>query len=306
MPLDADQKAMLRLLAQREQGYEDIGALMGLSVDEVRERVRDALAQLDQADVAPPAPTRESKRRAPRATEPEPKREASTAPRRAQSEQRTASTAAPRRERLTTRLRGIRMPKDRRRALELLGGALLVVLVILFATGAINIGGGGSSSSGSGTTASEATAPENPKLTQAVLKPVNGGEASGRALFGRIGRRVALQVEAEGLKPAPRGEAYVIWLARSSKVMVPVTPVSVGKSGRIAVQYPLPTQVLGYLAGGAFDEIAISLVSAPLYKVALTRAQKAGKPPTYTGADVLRGTITGPIVGAALKQSKRP
>ncbi len=27
---------MLRLLAQREEGYEDIGALMGLSVSEVR------------------------------------------------------------------------------------------------------------------------------------------------------------------------------------------------------------------------------------------------------------------------------
>ena len=36
MALSDDQRALLRLLAQREEGYEDIAALMGLSVDEVR------------------------------------------------------------------------------------------------------------------------------------------------------------------------------------------------------------------------------------------------------------------------------
>jgi hypothetical protein len=312
MPLDADQKAMLRLLAQREQGYEDIGALMGLSVDEVRKRVREALSELDRAEGAPLGGTTKPKpETAAPAAEPEPRsrpatevaRESNSAP----SAGRAGASAPPpaaRRPPLSSRLRGIRMPKDRRRGLELLGGVLLVILVILFATGAINIGGGGSSSSGSETTASEATSPENPRLTQAILKPVNGGEASGRALFGRIGKKVALQVEAEGLEQPPQGQSYVIWLAKSSKVMVPVTPVEVGKSGQIAVQYPLPPQVIGYLAGAAFDEIDISLVSAPLYKVALAKARKAGKPPTYTGTDVLRGPITGPIVGAALKQSK--
>ena len=54
MPLSDDQKAMLRLLAQREQGYEDIAALMGLSVDDVRAKVTDALAQLEDEGVAPP------------------------------------------------------------------------------------------------------------------------------------------------------------------------------------------------------------------------------------------------------------
>jgi DNA-directed RNA polymerase specialized sigma24 family protein len=37
--LTDDQKAMLRLLAQREEGYDDMAALMGISVEEVRERV---------------------------------------------------------------------------------------------------------------------------------------------------------------------------------------------------------------------------------------------------------------------------
>ena len=299
MPLDADQKAMLRLLAQREQGYEDIGALMGLSVDEVRARVREALAELDETggdEAEPPAPQAPPEAKPtppPVAEEPQP-----TSPPPA----RPAAPARP----LSSRLPRVAKPKDRRRAFELLGGAVLVLLIVLFATGAIDIGGGSSTTSTTSTTASEAkaTIPENPKLTQATLKPVNGGGAGGRALFGRIGKKVALQVEAEGLEPARQGQAYVIWLARSTKVMVPLTPVSVGNSGRIAAQYPLPTQVLGYLAGGAFDEIDISLVSAPLYKVALAKARKVGKPPAYTGTDVLRGAITGPIVGAALKKEK--
>jgi hypothetical protein len=45
--LSEDQKAMLRLLAQREQGYEDIAALTGSSVEEVRARVKGAIAGLD-------------------------------------------------------------------------------------------------------------------------------------------------------------------------------------------------------------------------------------------------------------------
>jgi DNA-directed RNA polymerase specialized sigma24 family protein len=43
-----DQRALLRLLAQREEGYEDIAALMGIGVDEVRARVREAVAALDE------------------------------------------------------------------------------------------------------------------------------------------------------------------------------------------------------------------------------------------------------------------
>jgi hypothetical protein len=45
--LSEDQKAMLRLLAQREQGYEDIAALSGSSVEDVRAKVKGAIAGLD-------------------------------------------------------------------------------------------------------------------------------------------------------------------------------------------------------------------------------------------------------------------
>jgi hypothetical protein len=50
--LTDDQKAMLRLLAQREQGYGDIAALTGQSVDDVRGKVKQAVAALE-GDSAP-------------------------------------------------------------------------------------------------------------------------------------------------------------------------------------------------------------------------------------------------------------
>jgi hypothetical protein len=52
VPLSDDQRALLRLLAQREEGYEDIAALMGLSVAEVRSRVKGALTELDEGGQA--------------------------------------------------------------------------------------------------------------------------------------------------------------------------------------------------------------------------------------------------------------
>lgn len=50
MPLSEDQRAMLQLLLQRRQSYEDIGSLLGLEVDEVRERARAALSEISGED----------------------------------------------------------------------------------------------------------------------------------------------------------------------------------------------------------------------------------------------------------------
>src|SRR5829696_1569660 len=54
--LSEDQKAMLRLQAQREEGYDDIAALTGGSVEEVRAKVKGALAELDAASPSQPRP----------------------------------------------------------------------------------------------------------------------------------------------------------------------------------------------------------------------------------------------------------
>src|SRR5918994_2467718 len=50
MPLSADQRAMLQLVLERGQSYEDIASVLGVGVDEVRSRARAALAELGGAD----------------------------------------------------------------------------------------------------------------------------------------------------------------------------------------------------------------------------------------------------------------
>jgi hypothetical protein len=272
MGLSDDQRALLRLLAQREQGYEDIAALKGKSVEEVREEVREALAALD---APPPKPS------PPPAPGPEP-----------------AKTV--------TRPSRPGIPVERRRIVLIAGGALAIVAIVL---GAVAILGGGSGSEGSSsngkggeTALADLPAATNAKVTRAVLEPVDGGDAEGLAIFGRARKQVRLAVAANGLEPAPGGQAYVLWLAASANRMVPVTTVTVSEAGKIAAQYPIPTEVLVYLAEGAFDELDVSLVSTARYKAAYAKARKQGKLPTYTGADVLRGNIVGPIVGAAKKQ----
>ena len=50
MPLTDDQRAMLQLLLQRGQSYEDIASLLGLDVEQVRARARAALTEIGGED----------------------------------------------------------------------------------------------------------------------------------------------------------------------------------------------------------------------------------------------------------------
>ncbi len=291
MALSNDQKAMLRLLVQREQGYEDIGALMGLSVEQVRAKVKEALEEIesDEAPAAtPPPPAPAPPPPTPKAVEapkPEPRPVAPTpaTPKPAPSPPKPS------------------LPANRRRLVEWIGGAVVVILIVLFATGTIDLGGGGSGS----TTTSAESSPEggsdtavasNPKLTKAVLAPVPGGEGAGLAIFGKVKKTAVLQVEAKGLQPSAKGQSYTVWLYRSPKLVLRVGAVAVGKSGTIAAQFPVPAQVLAYVAGGAFDQIDVSLTPNAAYEAEVAQAKAQKRLPAYTGKDVLRGKITGPAI----------
>src|SRR5919204_5222035 len=50
VPLSADQKAMLQLLLERGQSYDDLASILGVGSDEVRSRARTALEELAGAD----------------------------------------------------------------------------------------------------------------------------------------------------------------------------------------------------------------------------------------------------------------
>jgi hypothetical protein len=279
--LSDDQKAMLRLLAQREEGYADMASLMGISVEEVRARVKDALAEVDKDQ---PAPAGEPASPSPPPAKPRPARP-------------SLKLARPK----LPALKALRLD-DRNRGAAIgigAGVAVVVVLVVVLLVGGSGGGGGSPSSSTASATeggTGEVAAAEDGQLTQAILSPTAGGNGSGRALFGRYKKNVLLQVEAEGLEPSPPGESYTVWLYRSPKLVLRVGAVPVGKNGKIAVQFPVPTQLLAYVASGAFNQVDVSLTSEAAYKAELAKAKGEKRLPSYTGQSVLRGEITGPAI----------
>lgn len=302
MPLSDDQKAILRLLSQRgEQGYEDLSALLGVSADEIHSRAKAAAAQLESEGIPAPAipePGGGGKPTPPAPAPPVPKPAAPVEPK-----------PIPKREHHTLKEDAHRLKLLEGRGLwSLLAGAGAVVLFVVF----IIVGGDGTDSGGDTTTTTSSSsngkavaaleaAAENGKkdVTKASLQAVDGSDAVGVAIFGRVKKSLALQVAAEGLEPAGEGEGYTIWLAASPQKMLPLASTEVGEDGRIGAQVEVPVEVLAYLANETFGQIAITRTDEKLLKASLAKATKDKDAPAYTGDEVLNGEVTGPIVGAA-------
>jgi len=301
--LTDDQKAMLRLLAQREEGYDDMAALMGISVEEVRERVKEALAEVDEPPVAaeePPPPPVPPVPEPPAAAEPpvvpDPAPPAPAKP---------TSEPAPQRPvgKRPGQIPSLKVPKDRGALIGLGAGALVVLaLVIVLVVGGDGGGSDSTATSGEQSLAENASAPaENKNLTQAVLSADDGSDASGQAIFGRFKKKVLLQVTGEGLEPSADGESYAVWLSHSGDAMVPVGTAKVDDSGQLAARFEVPSAVLVLVARGAFDEIEVTRTSDSRLNVAIAKARKTESESTYKGAPVLSGKIGGPLVGAGGK-----
>ncbi len=288
MALSDDQKALLRLLAKREEGYEDIAALKGLSVDQVRAEVADALAELQAAgEAAPPLPPPLP-----------PKAEVAPAPAPPQEERGDPEPPPPPPSEPQARAKTSRpaLPAERRRFVLIAGGALAIVAVVLAAIAIIGGGSDSNSTASSESAAETAAVAENGKVTQAVLESADGSDASGNAVFGKLGKEeIVLQVTAEGLEPTSKGESYTVWLYRTPKLSLRIGSVPVGESGSLGARFTIPAELLAYVASGAFNQIYVSRTSDAAYQREVAEARKNKSLPQYTGETVLRGEITGPI-----------
>lgn len=288
MALSDDQKAILRLLSQRgEQGYADLSALMGVDAAEVHRRATEAAAELEAEGIpAPSIPT-------PPGGSPK----VPTAPPKPQPALPKGKPKPPLKKELKL--------LENRGLWAIMAGAAVVILFVVF----VLSGGGGSdttttsSASPNGKTVAaleEAAAQGSRKVTKASLEAVDGSDAIGVAIFGRVKNSLALQVAAEGLEPTGKGESYTIWLAASPEKMLPLASTNeVGENGRLAAQVEAPVEVLAYLANETFTKIAITKTEDSQLEATLKQATKKKQAPAYTGEEVLLGEITGPIVGAA-------
>jgi len=331
--LSDDQKAILRLLSQRgEQGYEDLSALMGISAEEVYARAKGAAADLEAEGIpapdipqpvrgtgspsvakdgeAPPGEPVPPKAAEPQKPTPEVKRDAE--PPKAEPKPVAALPKGEPRPPLKRELKLL----EGRGLWALLAGAAIVILFVVFV-----LFGGGDDGGGDSTTTTSSSSPSgetvaalekaaeqgNRTVTKASLEAVDGSDATGVAIFGRVKKSLALQVAAEGLEPTGDGESYSIWLAASPEKMLPLASTEVGEDGRIGAQVEVPTEVLAYLANETFGQIAITRTEDSRLEASLAKATKEKAAPVYTGDEVLRGDVVGPIVGAAsrLEEQKK-
>ena len=123
----------------------------------------------------------------------------------------------------------------------LLAGAAIVVLFVVF----VLFGAGGGDDGGSDTTTTSSPRRAKGRLPRwrkrlkgaARKSPrprstaVDGSDATGVAIFGRVKNSLALQVAAEGLEPPTRARSYTIWLAASPQKMLPLASTEVGEDG---------------------------------------------------------------------------
>ncbi|HEU4904677.1 MAG TPA: hypothetical protein VFT19_00990, partial [Solirubrobacterales bacterium] len=179
---------------------------------------------------------------------------------------------------------------------------LAIVAIVL---GAIALLGGSDSGSAgeSNIAGTDIAAGEEDKVTQAVLTSPDGGDAAGRAVFGRLGKKeIVLQVTAENLEPSEKGTPYTVWLYRNPKLSLRVGTVQVGDSGELGARFPIPEELLAYVAGGAFNQVYVSRTANGAYQREVARAKKENAIPRYVGETVLTGKITGPIAKEAASQ----
>jgi hypothetical protein len=274
--------------------------------------VADAVAPATPGDAKPAAATPGTP-----AVEPRPAKSAAPQP---AAPRPPAAAASPPPSGPPSNGRTITLPSGR--SAWLLGGGILAAIVVIVVIILIASGGGGGSSSTSPTEATtaaeegksgegkaEEAAGGSKQATQAELTAVDGSEAAGLATFGRVKNKLALQVEATGLEPTTEGtDSYTIWLAQSPQKMLPLASTAVKGSGKaagdIAAEFEVPVEILGYLAKGTFNQLAITRTDDKELEAAIATATKEKKAPAYIGTEVLRGTIKGPIVGLAKREEE--
>lgn len=320
MALSEEQRALLQLLLEGGQSYDDIGALLGIGPDEVRSRARIALREMGGEDPdsqvqlsdyllgqADPIGRADAVRVlqndpganalasrlvtqlrliAPQATLPE------IPPARGGPPPASARTGPgqPLPGRITGAVRSVGSSK-RGSQLLVAGGALalLIVVGVLAIAGVFGGDDGDGGSSSTTATTTTATGGGNPDdLTIVSLSPLDGASgASGQAVFAQAQDQPVLQINLSGLRPSGDDEIYVVWLYSSEAAAFPLARDQVTGNGNLTGAAAVPTEILPLLS--QFGCVDVSLASNKETQRALQQAVDGQSLPRHTGESVLRG-----------------
>jgi hypothetical protein len=308
MALTDDQRAMLQLILERGQNYDDLAGVLGVGVDEVRSRARAALAGLGGADPdaevgltdyllgqADPIGRADAVRHL--QADPESAKLASvlvqrlrevapeaTLPQLPAPRARRKRPAAPRRE------GGGLSRRQQQVIVALAASAVLVIAAVLAVAGVF--GGSGDSE---GETGSTSTVADTTNAGEEVLAriPLRGVRGSGEVVIGNASAdQPFVDLSASGIEASPpQGRGYVLWFLLNSKLGYPFTVVRVSPNGTVDDRYPIPNAIAVEVATRSrFIDLAISpLRTLQREAQKAARAQRPVVP--YTGDSVLRGSI---------------
>jgi hypothetical protein len=313
MPLSDDQRAMLQLILERGQSYEDLAGVLGVGVDEVRSRARAALAELGGTDPdaevgltdyllgqADPIGRADAVRHL--QTDPESAnlaRDLVERLREVAPEATLPELPAPRgrrrkpaRERpAAVRRAGAGLARRQQQIIVALAASAVLVIAAVLAIAGV-FGGSGDSEDAAGSTSTVADTTSTGEEVLARI-PLRGDSGSGEVVIGNASAdQPFVDLSASGLEASPpQGRGYVLWFLLNSELGYPFTVVRVSPDGTVDDRYPIPNAIAVEVATRSrFIDLAVSpLRTLQREAQKAARAQRPVVP--YTGDSVLRGSI---------------
>lgn len=292
MPLSDDQRAMLQLMLQRGQSYEDIGSLLGLEVEEVRSRAREALREIGGDD-----PDRDVSLTDYLLGQADPIGRADAA-RQLQADAETRELA----ESLVTQLR------------VLAPGAELPEIPAAGAGPKPRAAAAKPAKAAAG--AEKAPTPAAPSGPPADATPARrplssvASDLSRRQrqiIAGLVGGGIVILLIVLGVAGVfgggnnDDGETGSSIQAQDRNqpgvAAFPIVRQKVGRNGQLRGAIPIPPQILQALQQGIFSSIDISRAEDSEVTRALREARQSQRLPAYAGDSVVRGPIVGPGFG---------
>lgn len=306
--LKQDERALLQLICERGQSYDDLAGLLGISPEEVHERARASLQSLagtdpdaevgltdyllgqadhiDRADVArflqQDQPTLDLatdltikiRALAPNAALPKLPS--------ARGSRRSAPSTARARSAEAKAVAGSTGPStDQRKIIGLFAaaGVVLIAAILLIANPFSSDDEAPATRAEDQALADEADAPaEDAPLTTASLSPVSGSGVGGSAEFGVTEQVLFVDVQVDGLAPLKGDEIYLVWLMASEEAGFPLpTPLTPDENGSVGGQIAVPEPAT-QLVAPITTSVAISQTDRKQLNSEIKRARDAESP----------------------------
>jgi hypothetical protein len=329
MALRGDQRALLQLICERGQSYEDISGLLGVGVEDARRQAREALTEiggadpdadvgltdylLGQADPIGRADAvrylqshpetlalaqrieeglREIAPSAPLPKLPEPRGKRARAATPPPGEKAATPPSAPSRSATFGTRQG--------RLIAVAAAAGVILIFVILAIAGVFSGDDSSGDSTSADSGSTTTTAQESNITTVKLSPTGGSGVGGTAKFGLVNQsQLYVDLDLSGLDPSPpKGTINLVWLMVGEAGGYPInnpaeSPIVPDQNGNFSGRIAVPTPVAVTVGNQA---TAVRVSSSPVKDVAAA-AKQASKAKNQTpilpfiGTDLASGDI---------------